>query len=78
MDNAMPARSSLPTSADRDSGTHNTVAIKATRATGTLIQKTECQEKCSSSQPPEMGPIAMAKPPWRSRPRWRGRVPFGR
>ncbi|SLH81428.1 Uncharacterised protein [Mycobacteroides abscessus subsp. abscessus] len=48
MDSAMPGRSSLPTCAARDSGTSSHAATRASRATGTLIQKTECQEKCSS------------------------------
>ena len=36
--------------------------MMATAATGTLTMNTEPQEKCSSSQPPEIGPAATPTP----------------
>ena len=57
-----PGRSSGGTAGSRDSGTKSTVITSATTATGTIAQKTLCQAKCSSSQPPATGPAATPTP----------------
>ena len=45
-----------------DSGTNASAAPMATMATGTLTKKTEPHQKCSSNQPPVMGPAATPMP----------------
>ncbi len=42
-----------------DSGTSRTAATMPTRASGTLMRKTDCQAKCSSRKPPSTGPMTM-------------------
>ncbi len=61
-DTARPGRSSRGTDGSRDSGTKARVIAVATSATGTSAQNTECQLKCSSSQPPLTGPRATPRP----------------
>src|SRR5438128_10018946 len=39
---------------------HSEIAITAA-ASGTLIKKTQCEETCSTSQPPRTGPSAVVK-----------------
>ena len=46
----------------RDVGMNRRPATTATMATGTLTRKTAPHQKCSSSQPPTIGPIATPAP----------------
>jgi hypothetical protein len=46
----------------REVGTNSWPSSRAMAITGTLTRKTEPHQKCSSSQPPVTGPMAMAMP----------------
>src|SRR3954447_935022 len=46
----------------RDLGMMNAPRISAVAATGTFTQNTDCHEKCSSRNPPVIGPSATATP----------------
>ena len=46
----------------REVGTTRATAIRATAITGTLMNRTDPHQKCSSSQPPVTGPRATAAP----------------
>ena len=61
-DSAAPARSSRPAPAERDAGTSQYPAIRATATIGRLTRKIESQLKWASSQPPATGPIATPRP----------------
>ena len=62
IDSTIPPRSRRGAPASFDSGTSTTVATSATITTGTFTKKTEPHQKCSSSQPPLIGPAATAMP----------------
>src|SRR6478736_1370638 len=57
-----PGTSTGGAAGSRDVGTNRMPPMIATTATGALTMNTEPQEKCSSSQPPEMGPAATPTP----------------
>ena len=59
-DSTAPRTSSGGAAGLRDSGISAEPATKARQAAGTLIQKTECQEKCCNSSPPSTGPSGRA------------------
>src|SRR5882757_6308306 len=61
-DRITPGRSTGGAAGSREVGTNRTPPMMATAATGTLTMNTEPQEKCSSSQPPEIGPAATPTP----------------
>ena len=61
-DKIVPTKSNRPTWSAFDSGTTSSTPTMTNNAAGTFIQNTECQEKCSRSQPPAVGPMAIAKP----------------
>ena len=62
IDRPAPGRSSLGASGSRDSGTSTAAPTRATATIGRLTRNRLCQLKCSSSQPPVMGPTAMPTP----------------
>ena len=62
IDTAIPGLSRGGTCGSRDSGTNAAAIAMDTAATGTMAQKTLCQAKCSSSQPPTTGPVATPTP----------------
>ena len=53
---AHPARPVAGATGLRDSGISTAPATRVTQTAGTLIQNTECHEKCCSSRPPSTGP----------------------
>ena len=57
-----PTGSSREAFGSRDSGTSAGAAARATATIGRLTRNTEPQLKCSISQPPATGPIAMPRP----------------
>ena len=61
-DSTSPGTSGAAASASFDAGTTRATRIAAAAATGTMAMKMDAQLKCSSSQPPTIGPIAMATP----------------
>ena len=56
VDSSAPGRSSGGAAGLRDSGISAAPAARVRQAAGTLIQNTECHEKCCSSKPPSTGP----------------------
>ncbi len=62
IDSATPGRSSLGASGSRERGTRSMAPTIPASATGTFTRNTEPHEKCSSSQPPEIGPSATPTP----------------
>src|SRR5580693_8213858 len=61
-DSARPAMSKAAASGSFDVGTTSATRTAAAAATGAMAVKIDAQLKCSSSQPPAIGPIAMATP----------------
>src|SRR6185503_20738674 len=61
-DRIKPGTSTGGAAGSRDVGTNRTPPTIATAATGTLTMNTEPHEKCSNSQPPEIGPAATPTP----------------
>ena len=61
-DSTRPGMSRAAASGSFDVGTASATRITATAATGAMAMKMLAQLKCSSSQPPTIGPIAMATP----------------
>ena len=55
-DSSAPRTSSGGAAGLRDSGISTAPAARVTHAAGTLIQNTECHEKCCSNTPPSTGP----------------------
>ena len=55
-DSSAPGASSGGAAGLRDSGISTAPAARVAQTAGTLIQNTECQEKCCSSRPPSTGP----------------------
>ena len=55
-DSSMPRTSSGGAAGLRDSGNSTAPATKVRQTAGTLIQNTECHEKCCNSTPPRTGP----------------------
>ena len=62
IESTTPAPSRRGASCSFDSGTTNQAAITTTATTGTFTKNTEPHQKCSSSQPPVIGPAATAMP----------------
>ena len=62
-DSTRPGTSEAAASGSLDVGTTSATRIAAAAATGAMAMKMLAQLKCSSSQPPTIGPIAMAAPP---------------
>ena len=62
VDSTAPTRSSRGEEGSRDSGTSITAPSSASATMGMLTRKTLFQSKCSSSQPPVIGPAAMPSP----------------
>ena len=62
-DSARPGRSGAAASGSFDAGTASAAKITVAAATGAMAMKMLAQPKRSSSQPPAIGPIAMATPP---------------
>ncbi len=62
IDRPAPATSSLGFSGSRDSGTNAATPTSATATIGRLTRNMLFQLKCSSSQPPVIGPTAMPMP----------------
>ena len=62
MESTTPSGSIRPGFGSLESGTSTTIAISATITIGTLTRKIEPHQKCSSSSPPVIGPMAMARP----------------
>ena len=58
-----PGTSGAAASGAFDAGTATATRTAAAAATGAMAMKMDAQLKCSSSQPPTIGPIAMATPP---------------
>ncbi len=61
-DKTRPGMSGAAASGSLEVGTTSATKTAATAATGTMAMKMDAQLKCSSSQPPTIGPIAMATP----------------
>jgi len=61
-DSTRPGMSLSAASRFLDVGAASATAAAATAATGAMAMKMLTQVKCSSSQPPTMGPSAMATP----------------
>src|SRR6476620_305673 len=61
-DSIKPGTSTGGAAGSREVGTNRTPPAMATAATGTLTMNTEPHQKCSSSQPPEIGPAATPTP----------------
>ncbi len=61
-ESARPGRSGAAASGSLDVGTASAARITAAAATGAMAMKMLAQLKRSSSQPPTIGPIAMATP----------------
>jgi hypothetical protein len=61
-DRPVPTGSSRGESGSRDSGTSQAAPTRQAAATGRLIRKMLFQLKCSSRNPPEIGPTAMPSP----------------
>ena len=61
-DSTRPAMSKAAASGSFDVGTTSATRTAAAAATGAMAMKTDAQLKCPSSQPPAIGPIAMATP----------------
>ena len=61
-DRIKPPMSSGGVAGSREVGTNKIPPTMATAATGTLTRKIEPQKKCSSSQPPVIGPAATPTP----------------
>ena len=62
IDRTAPTGSSLVAAGSRESGTRCRAPTRAAPRSGTLIQKTDDQEKLRMSAPPTMGPTAMPAP----------------
>ncbi len=62
MESSTPTGSSRPGLGSRESGTSQTIPIRAMTTIGTLTRNTEPHQKCASSRPPTTGPMAMARP----------------
>src|SRR5215472_2484584 len=62
VDSARPGKSRPAASAFFDAGTLTATSAAAAAATGPMAKKMLAQLKCSSSQPPTIGPSAMAIP----------------
>ena len=62
MERTSPGRSARGASGSREVGTKRATSTAATTATGAIAKKMLVQEKCCSSQPPAIGPSAMAAP----------------
>ncbi len=62
-DSTRPPMSGGAASGSLESGMTRAAPIAARAATGAIAMKMAAQLKCSSSQPPTIGPIAMATPP---------------
>src|SRR5947208_16877261 len=61
-DSTRPGTSTGGAAGSRDVGMNKAPPMIATTVTGTLTMNTEPHEKCSSSQPPEIGPAATPTP----------------
>ena len=61
-DSTRPGMSKAAASGSFDAGTTSATKIAVTAATGAMAMKMLAQLKCSSSQPPTIGPVAMATP----------------
>src|ERR1700733_14016560 len=62
LDRMSPGTSTFGAAGSRDVGTNRIPPTMAIAATGTFTKKIEPQEKCSSSQPPAIGPAATPTP----------------
>lgn len=62
VDSASPARSRRGASGSREVGIRSTTRTATIAATGARARKTLPHQKCSSSQPPQMGPAATPRP----------------
>ena len=74
-DSTRPGMSRAAASGSFDVGTTSATRTAAAAATGAMAMKMDAQLKCSSSQPPTIGPIAMATPATRA-PQADGASPF--
>ena len=61
-DSTRPGMSRAAASGSFDVGTTSATRTAAAAATGAMAMKMDAQLKCPSSQPPTIGPIAMATP----------------
>ncbi len=62
IDNPSPATSSFGARGSREFGTNQIAPATAAITIGTFTRNTDPHEKCSRSQPPEMGPSATPTP----------------
>ena len=62
IESSKPTMSRAGTCSSRDSGTKAMTATTATITMGTLMKNTDPHQKCSSNQPPAIGPAATAMP----------------
>jgi hypothetical protein len=62
IESSTPAMSMRPGFGSFDSGTRVKTRITPAAAIGTLMRNTEPHQKCSSSRPPTIGPMATPRP----------------
>src|SRR2546423_7473375 len=62
VESTIPGRSAGGALGSREVGTLQATSAAPRATTGAMEKKMLCQEKCSSSQPPAIGPVATATP----------------